>query len=62
MVLVLDALQDLSHKSRLIITVCRHNGGNILSVTKAVLARSSGCVGVQGEFLKAYTPKWCYHS
>ena len=39
------------------ITVCRDDGGNILSVTKVGLAQSGGCVGVQTEDLKPYTQK-----
>ena len=42
MVLVLDVLQDLSHNSQLIITVCCDDGGNIPSITNAVLGRSGG--------------------
>ena len=37
------------------IYVCRDDGGNIPSVTKAGLAWSGGYVGFQSENLKSYT-------
>ena len=57
MILVLDVLQDLSHNTQSISNVYHNNGGNNPSVTKVGLAQSGGCVGVQSEFLKAYTQK-----
>ena len=53
----MSVLYELSHKSQSISTVCRYNGGNFPSVTKVGLVWSGGCVGVQSEFLKAYTQK-----
>ena len=61
MVLVLNVLQDLSHNSQYMITVCRDNGGNIPSITKSGLAQIGGCVVVQiiPEIVKAFLNSSC---